>query len=101
MLKNLFSNAVDHADEGGVIHCRLQTSSPEFQLQITNTQTSLTEQDLPHIFEPFWSKDASRSDSRHCGLGLSLLKVYAETLNLRLDVNLLQPDKIRFSIQSK
>ena len=100
ILKNLFSNAVSHSIQDGDIYCKLETNSTGFILTLSNSHNSLCEDDLDHLFEPFWSKDASRTDAHHCGLGLSLLKVYAETLDLQIDVSLENPNKISFSIYS-
>jgi len=49
-------------------------------LRLENRTDDLTENDLPHLFEPFWRKDMARSDGRHHGLGLALAAEFAALL---------------------
>ena len=49
-------------------------------LRLENRTDDLTENDLPHLFEPFWRKDTARSDRHHHGLGLALAAEFAALL---------------------
>jgi signal transduction histidine kinase len=57
-------------------------------VSIANSNAGLSRQDLAHVFEPFWRKDAARSDGRHGGLGLSLVAAFARLIGaeVRLEI---------------
>jgi signal transduction histidine kinase len=81
---NLLSNAVAYTPPGG----QLSWQCSPGEIAVVNSNRSLTAEDLIHAFEPFWRKDAARSDGLHAGLGLSLAQAYARLLGaeLRLEV---------------
>jgi two-component system sensor histidine kinase QseC len=90
MLGNLFANAVAYAPRGGTVRCRgrVAETAKMFVLEVLNTNDSLTQADLPLLTEPFWRKDAARTDGAHAGLGLALVSSYAELLGIGLRVSL-------------
>lgn len=90
-LTNLFSNAVAYSPRGGTIHCDVRHQNGQFQFRLTNATDQLEADDLDHVFEPFWRKNAARSDSTHTGLGLTLAKAYSTLLKLNLLVSLPEP----------
>jgi K+-sensing histidine kinase KdpD len=61
----------------------------EIKLTLSNPTNDLTAADLPSIFEPFWRKDKSRTDSSRSGLGLSIVASYARILGLSLNAAML------------
>lgn len=68
---NLLSNAAAYNVENGVILISVSSSS----LCIENTGPHISEKDLPHIYEMFYSgEDASSCGERHLGIGLCLTK---------------------------
>jgi signal transduction histidine kinase len=77
MLANVYSNAVDYTPAGGRIDCVLSPLAGGAQLVLSNTADGLTRDDVEHALEPFWRKDAARSDRNHGGLGLALVAAYA------------------------
>ncbi|GBE03225.1 sensor protein QseC [bacterium BMS3Abin09] len=90
ILTNLFSNAVEYCPEGGHVECSLKAHSENMSLSIINSNASLTEEDLPHMFEHLWRKDSARSGSSHSGLGLSLVDGFARILGIAVKAELLQ-----------
>ena len=90
ILTNLISNAVEYSSEGGHIECSLKAYSTNVKLSITNSNSSLAEENLPHIFEPLWRKDPARSDSSHTGMGLTLVDAFARILGIDIKAELLQ-----------
>jgi two-component system sensor histidine kinase QseC len=90
-LANLFANAATHTPEGGRFRCELAGDAGRFVLTLANTDDQLGRDDLDHLFEPLWRKDSARSDPGHVGLGLSLVKAYADLLGLDLRVDLPEP----------
>jgi two-component system sensor histidine kinase QseC len=88
VLSNLFSNAVNYSPPAGRIACTLELLASELCLTISNPTDQLAPDDLAFLFDPFWRKDAARSDSSHSGLGLSIVASYARLLGLRLGTSL-------------
>ena len=43
---------------------------------------------MSRLFDRFWRKDAARSGSAHCGLGLSLVSVYAAAMGAKVTAGL-------------
>jgi two-component system sensor histidine kinase QseC len=99
ILVNLLSNAADYAVAGSMISCTTRLTDRELELQISNLVESLSQEDLSHFFEPFWRKDASASDDRHCGLGLALTRAYALTLNAPITVELNDAGQVSFQLK--
>jgi signal transduction histidine kinase len=98
ILVNLLSNAADYATTGSTISCKTSRANGQFRLDIANDVEGLSREDLTHFFEAFWRKDSSRSDDRHSGLGLTLTKAYADALRAGLAVELLNANRLGFSL---
>ncbi|MGA1865227.1 MAG: PAS domain S-box protein [bacterium] len=72
---NIFTNAVESMPEGGIISIRtqsmdnegLQNDQDEISIKISDTGTGIPEENLPHIFEQFFT---TKSDEERSGLGL-------------------------------
>jgi two-component system sensor histidine kinase QseC len=96
---NLYSNAVDHAPAGGALDCALHLSPGGAELAVENTCAGVTGEDLPHLFEPFWRKDAARSDREHSGLGLALVAAYAKLIGAKVEATLPSPDRFRIVLR--
>lgn len=73
ILSNLFSNAVDYTPVGGLVQLDVHNDG----LSLSNTAGDLGSEAPAQMFERFWRADGSRSDSRHSGLGLSLVQACA------------------------
>lgn len=100
ILSNLVSNAVSYCPAGGKI--RIQAARDEaaggaLALQVENANATLAEEDLPRLFDPFWQKDASRTDTGHSGLGLALVRAMCRVMGIAITARLPQPD--RFAIE--
>lgn len=91
ILSNLLANAVDYAPTGGRLSIAASSRNGLFDLTVANATEALSPQDLPHLFERFWRKDAARTDSTHVGLGLSLARVSADVLGMTLSAEM--PDR--------
>jgi two-component system sensor histidine kinase QseC len=91
ILTNLFENVVEYCTEGGRFICRLESRANGLRLSLTNSNSSLTEEDLPHLFEHLWRKDQARSDSNHSGLGLVIVDAFARILGIDIRAALIGP----------
>jgi len=89
ILNNVFSNALEYTPQDGKIEFDINLQNDVFSLVVSNMTKDLTKEDLPLVFERFWRKDESRSDSdAHNGLGLALVKSISKILNFNVDVSL-------------
>jgi len=70
------SNAVFYSKEGSSIAVSAHREGEAIVTSITNKDAHIDEKDLPHLFEPFYRTDASRSSRQEgSGLGLYLAKL--------------------------
>lgn len=70
-IHNILSNAIRHSPAGAEVFIRLTPSA----LTVTNTGTSIPEEDLPMLFTPFYRVEKSRNKATGgSGLGLYITK---------------------------
>ena len=75
---NLASNALRHCPEGKTIRVSLVREKGRACLSVYNDGSPIPAADLPHLFEPFYRGDPSRSrDSGGTGLGLAIVRAAA------------------------
>jgi signal transduction histidine kinase len=99
ILDNLFSNAEDHSAPGGKVGIDMRQEPGSVVLTLSNPCESLDQGDLEQLFEPFWRKDPARSDGQHAGIGLSLVKAYADLLDIEVKVGLPEPERIEVKLR--
>lgn len=74
VLRNLLSNAVEHA-EGKPIRVQVGANSSAVAVCVTDQGVGMTKQQLEHVFDRFWRADPSRQRSvGGTGLGLAIAK---------------------------
>lgn len=79
-LSNVVINAIDNTPDGKKIRLYIKKEESKIRLCIFNEGEAIPEEDLPRLFEPFFSRDKARSKTReHSGLGLAIVK---KTLDL-------------------
>lgn len=79
MAGNLASNALRHAAPGTQIVVTLKQKETGVRLTVSNDGPSIPEEDLPHLFEPFYRGDKARSrESGGTGLGLAIVRAAAQ-----------------------
>ncbi|MBY0312385.1 MAG: GHKL domain-containing protein [Phycisphaerales bacterium] len=76
---NLIDNALRHgsASPDDPVVVRARSEAGFVRIEIRNPAPALTANDLSHLFEPFWRKDASRHDQSGFGLGLAVARTLA------------------------
>jgi two-component system sensor histidine kinase QseC len=93
VLRNLLANAVEHSPHGGAVECCVSlVSGSGATVEIRNSCDSLKAEDLQHLMEPFWRKDAARSDGLHAGLGLAVAAAYGRLQGIELRPFLVERD---------
>lgn len=85
---NLVSNALRHsAADARPVHVTLQPAGREVAIMVNDCGVGIAEEDLPHIFEPFYRVDRSRSkDTGGYGIGLSLVRRIVEAHGGTVDI---------------
>jgi len=74
-LLNIINNAVSYSPKGAQIQINLQAKNKTGILTIENSGTTIPEEQIPHLFEPFYRIDKSRNrNAGGTGLGLFLVK---------------------------
>ena len=75
VLNNLISNALDHVTSGGWIRLEIETLSPEtVRITVTDSGKGIPEEDLPHLFDPFYRSKKAKGGSGNAGLGLAIAR---------------------------
>ncbi|MDO4273219.1 MAG: HAMP domain-containing sensor histidine kinase [Eubacteriales bacterium] len=83
-VSNVIGNAVLHSPKCGAITVTFK----DRELRVENTGTFIADEDLDHIYEPFYRIDASRnSKTGGSGLGLYIVKNILERHGLRYQIS--------------
>ena len=98
ILTNIVGNAIEYSPAAGRIEIKALQKDGQVELVISNTNDTLVAADLEHLFEPFWRKDAARSNNEHSGLGLSLSRAFAQLLGYELTAALVGESRIMFTL---
>ena len=98
IVRNLVENAVHYTPENGRISIRVDNSSNGAPaLLVENAPVVLTQDELAHLFDPFWRLDRARGDRSHAGLGLTVVREVAEVLGFRVDAAL-EGDRLQMRV---
>ncbi|MBI4319617.1 MAG: HAMP domain-containing protein [Chloroflexi bacterium] len=75
----LVDNAIRYTPTGGEVKLSLSKDSTTAVLEVADTGTGISAEDLPHLFERFYRADKARDrDAAGTGLGLSIAKWIVE-----------------------
>jgi signal transduction histidine kinase len=88
VIRNLLVNAIQYVPPAGNVTIEILGGAAEVKVRIANTNASLNEDDLAHLFEPFWRKDFARTESNHQGLGLAIVQEYCRALGVQIEAGL-------------
>jgi signal transduction histidine kinase len=79
ILLNLLFNALKFTPAGGKVDVKAKREIGELVLEISDTGTGISEEQLPFIFDRFWQADtSSQRKYRGVGIGLALVKELVE-----------------------
>ncbi len=73
----LIDNAIKNTESPGLITIMLKVDNAHTVFEVKNTGKGISSEDLPHIFERFYTRGNSRSDNSY-GLGLPIAKSIVE-----------------------
>ncbi|WP_017595316.1 sensor histidine kinase [Nocardiopsis potens] len=76
---NLVGNAIRHTPEGGTVTVRCRRDGGDALIEVVDTGSGISAEDLPHVFDRFWRADKSRNRrTGGSGLGLAIVRNIAE-----------------------
>ena len=76
---NICNNAIKYSHVGSKIEIIAKGINNFVSISISDTGIGISEEDLPFIFDDFYSGSSDQSAERGCGLGLALCKRIVET----------------------
>lgn len=85
LFSNLIDNAISYAKEHSTIQLETSDLDGKFTFAITNHSMTPLPEDLDRFFDPFYRADQARGGERnHSGIGLSLCREIAKTLDMKI-----------------
>jgi signal transduction histidine kinase len=85
MITNLLENAIKYTPKKGRVVVSVQMARGRAHIRVRDTGIGIAPDEQAKIFQRFYRCDASRSEAG-MGLGLSLVKAFAESLGGSLSV---------------
>lgn len=81
VFRNVLENAVTYVDEGGRIELRVTPNHDQVEIEVANSGSRLTSEEVPHVFDRFWRGSKAREQTgEHFGLGLCLVQRFVTLL---------------------
>jgi len=98
VFSNLVDNAVKFTAAGGTITVAAEADNRAVRFCVSDTGSGIPPEQLPHLFDRFWQ--ATRTDRRGIGLGLSIVKALVEAHSGHMAVESVpgQGTTFRFSV---
>lgn len=98
VLNNLMLNALDYTPCGGKITIAVGAQGREVWLEVSNTGPGLPPDELPRVFEPFFSSSHQGRFPQGVGLGLTVAKAIVDLHGGRLTVASEPGEGMRFRV---
>ena len=77
-LEKLVENALEYTPSGGQILLSVKQDGANVRIAVEDTGCGVAQEDLPHIFEPFYQSSSARDDGARAGLGLAIARRIVE-----------------------
>jgi PAS domain S-box-containing protein len=78
ILVNLLTNAAQHTEPGGQITLDAWRENENVAMRVRDDGVGIAPESLSRVFEPYFRGDASKARGEGLGLGLALVKLFAE-----------------------
>lgn len=99
LLSVLLDNAIKYTPKAGTICFSMIKKRGRIKITVFNTGSGISEKDLPHIFERFYSTEKSRTEKTDSfGLGLSIAKAITESYSGKIFVQSKYNEYARFIV---
>jgi len=96
---NLVSNAIKFAPKGGKVRVFAQICDEQVCIHVEDNGPGLSEEDLAHIFTPFYRGNQETRFPQGMGLGLSIARDIATTHGGAIEAGNIPPVGVRFTIR--
>lgn len=93
----LIDNGIKNANDNGTVFIKCYEEKKSKIIEVTNTGSGISEENLPHVFERFYTSDTSRRNNSF-GLGLAIAKAIVENHKGRINVKSEKNKETTFSI---
>ena len=100
LLAILIDNAIKNTDEAGTVEINCSSRCGKALLVVRNTGQGISEEDLPHVFDRFYTSDRYR-DSNSYGLGLAIARTIVERYGGSIDVKSTPGEITEFTVVLK
>lgn len=77
-LEKLVENALEYTPRGGQILLSVKQDGAAVRIVVEDTGSGIGQEDLAHIFEPFYQSGRARACGEHAGLGLTIARRIVE-----------------------
>lgn len=101
IVSSLIENALKYEPKHGHVLVHLSSKKGAAILTVTNLNSVIPAEDLPHIFERFYRVDKTREAANSYGLGLAITKRITESMNGTIRVTSNIENGTEFSIRFK
>ena len=88
ILSNLFANAVSYSPDNAEIDITAEVRNKNVVIEVRNAAIDLKPEDILHMKDRFWRKQAVQDESGHSGLGLTLVEALAGVMKLEVSLHL-------------
>ena len=72
VLNNLLDNAFAHTPAGGRVELRVRDDAEDVLIEVEDTGSGLSAEDLKRVFTPFWRAGTGKASHKGLGLGLAI-----------------------------
>lgn len=86
IVTNLVDNAIKYNKKSGAIRISIKTTQEYAIFSIYDTGIGISEEQLSHLFQPFYQCENTKSNKQGSGLGLSIVKNIVESLSGEISV---------------
>jgi two-component system OmpR family sensor kinase/two-component system sensor histidine kinase BaeS len=87
VLRNLLSNALRHTPAGGRLSVCVDRLGPSARIEVADTGSGISPEDLPHVFDRFYRSEKNRGrGTGGAGLGLAIARQLVAAQGGRIEV---------------
>jgi len=87
VLGNIIGNAIKFSKPGNKINIKTEPSDDYLEISIADNGIGISKEDLPYIFEDFYTGDSGQKIEKSSGLGLAITKRIVEAHNGSITVS--------------